>query len=365
MQAIFIVLSFIFLVATFPVSAKEKNKTINYIYVSKGAPANSVIDMPEAYVTFGPQRFLWFQKDFANSEKFSGPLFLKGSAHRSRIMPDGNIVVIGTNYDRPFGFKDTRQNFVSIIKPKTFKEQKTKIFEERGSIDLKLSSNDNIAYLSIGDAYYKLSILTSDLNVVESTKFGNGKGSASLEITPSGNYAVASIEDAIPTYWEFSETLDLVEKKTFDNPSALRGMKTIKLLTRNNELYLAYGWGKGTVKGDPTDGLMVVKIKGENLWKKEIRIPNKTGLEFFISDKGPYALYPYIDYIEKLTFDLKTGDISKTRLNRPLEPVECFPPTKKYDLVDILEDQGKELIVLSNTPLDDHRAGCTTIGILP
>lgn len=365
-----------------PASATENQ--IKYVYISKYSPALSVIKQDESFLAFGPQTFILFNQNIARSGDYSGPLgaqiygpfSLQGYIQHVRQNSDGNLVVAGLNHNRSFSFDDKRQNFVALVQPKGFKVLKEKNFAERVSLGLEILEDRNLLILAQGsDGYFKLSVLNQKLKVLNDVTFGGGSTSlnGSLAITPEGNYAVLSFEDigsnnVSPIYWEFSPDLKQVEKKRLTQNSKRRGngLDVLKLIRSDDSLYAAYGWDTGNTKDEAPDEVHLVKIKGGNVWEKEVSMPYKVGMRFFNSDTGPYVLYPRVEYLEKITFDPKTGNRTVKKLNRPSEPVQCFPPKWKYDIVDVIRAKtGPDFIVFSNTPLDNHNAGCVTIGEMP
>ena len=359
------------------------DEVINYVYTSKRSPAVSAIQHDDAFLVFGPQTYMFFNRNIAVSDgytgpleaKFSGPLSLKGYAQHVRYHQDGKFVVSGINYDRSFSFDDKRQNFIAIFQDKGFKILKEKHFKERVSLGLELLEDGNFLMLAQGSGgYFKLSVLNENLKVLHDVTFGGGTTTlnGSLSITPEGNYAVLGFEgissnEVSPVYWEFSPKLEQLEKKALTQASKKRGngMDVLGLIRGHDSLYAAYGWDTGNTKDEAPDEVHLRKIKGAT-WDSDALIPYKVGMRFFNSNNGPYVLYRNVDNLEKITFDSKTGKQTIKKLNRPVDPVECFPPKKKYDIVDVIQTQtGSDFIVLSNTPLDNYNAGCVTIGEMP
>lgn len=357
---------------------------IKYIYTSKRSPAISAIQHEGSLLVIGPQTYMVFNQNIAVSDgytgplgaKFSGPFSLKGYAQHIHKIADGNLVIAGVNYDRSFSFDDQRQNFIALVSSKEFKVLNEKNFDERVSLGLKVLEDGNFVMLSQGSGgYFKLSIFNEKLKVLNDVKFGGGTTtlSGSLAITPEGNYAVLGFEgvgsnEVLPVYWEFSPELKQVEKKFLTKSSKKRGngIDVLELIKSEYALYAAYGWKTGNTKDEAPDDVRLTKIKGALAWEKDALMPYKVGMRFFNSKAGPYVLYPRADYLEKITFSPETGKRTVKKLNRPIDPVECFPPEKKYDIVDIIQaESGSDFIVLSNTPLDNHNAGCVTIGELP
>lgn len=364
-------------------SSAMAEDAIKYIYTSKHSPAISAIQHEGSFLVIGPQTYMVFNQNIAVSDgyagplgaKFSGPFSLKGYAQHTRKIADGNLVIAGVNYDRSFSFDDQRQNFIALVSSKEFKVLKEKNFDERVSLGLKVLEDGRFVMLSQGSGgYFKLIIFNEKLKILNDVQFGGGATtfSGSLEITPEGNYSVLGFEsvgynEVSPVYWEFSPELKQVEKKILTQSSKKRGngIDVLELIKSKGTLYAAYGWKTGNMKDEAPDDVHLTKVKGALAWEKDALMPYKVGMRFFNSKAGPYVLYPRADYLEKITFSPETGKRTVKKLNRPIDPVECFPPEKKYDIIDIIQaESGSDFIVLSNTPLDNHNAGCVTIGEL-
>lgn len=356
---------------------------IEYIYISKHSPVVSVIEQNGSFLALGPKTYMVFNQDIARSggysgpldAKFSGPFSLEGYAQYVRKNLDGNLVVAGVNYNRTFSFDDMRQNFIAVIQPKGFKVLKEKNFKERVPLGIELLGDGNFLMLAQGTGgYFKLSVLNQNLKVLNEVTFGGGVTTlnGSLAVTPDGNYAALGFEsissnEAVPVYWEFSPKLDQVERKILTQSSKKKGngMDVLKLIEGEDSLYAAYGWHTGNAKDEATDEVHLTKIKGKR-WDVDALMPYRVGMRFFNSKNGPYVLYGNVDKLEKITFDSETGKKMNKKLNRPVNPVECFPPKKKYDIVDVIQtEKGSDFIVISNAPLDNYNAGCVTIGEMP
>lgn len=364
-------------------SVTAAEEQIEYIYISKRSPAMSGIENDGSFLVLGPKTYMVFNQNIVRSggysgpldAKFSGPISLEGYAQYVRKNSDGNLVIAGVNYNRSFSFDDKRQNFIAIIQPKGFKVLKEKNFKERVTLGLELLGDGNFLMLAQGSGgYFKLSVLNEKLKVLNEVTFGGGPTtlSGSLAITPDGNYAVLGFEgvasnEVSPVYWEFSPKLEQIEKQILTQASKKRGngMDVLELIKSDDALYAAYGWDTGNTKDEAPDKVHLRKIKGTG-WDSDALMPYRVGMRFFNSKNGPYVLYRNVDNLEKITFDPATGKRTTKILNRPADPVECFPPRKKYDIVDIVQtEKGSDFIVLSNTPLDNHNAGCITIGEMP
>lgn len=365
------------------IPAIAADDSINYVYTSKRSPAISAIQHDDSLLVIGPQNFMIFNRNIAVKDdyrgpldaKFFGPYPLKGYSQYIQQGQDGNLIAAGVNYDRSFSFDDKRQNFIALIDPKGFKVLREKNLGERVTLGLEVLDNGNFLMLAQGSGgYFKLSVLNKKLKVLDDITFGGETASmsGSLATTPEGNYAVLGYEgiganNVSPVYWEFSPELKQIEKKILTQKSKKRGngLDVLELIKSDDSLYVVYGWDTGNTKDEAPDEIHLRKIKGA-AWDTDALIPYRTGMRFFNSEKGPFVLYRNVDDLEKITFDSKTGKRTIKKLNRPVDPVECFPPKKKYDIVDVIQTRaGPDYIVLSNTPLDNYNAGCVTIGEMP
>ena len=343
---------------------------IKYIYTSKRSPANAVVHYDGSFLVIGPQTYMLFNGNIAVFDgyagpldaKFSGPSSLKGYTNHIRKDKNGDLVVSGVNHDRSFSFDDQRQNFIALIQLKSFKIITEKNFSERVSLGIEVLEDGNFLALAQGSGrYFKLSTLNEKLQILNTVAFGGGTTilNGSLAITPEGNYAVLGFEgvgdnEVLPVYWEFSPELQQIDKMVLMQSSKKSGNDAVLEFIRNeNSLYAAYGWDTGNTKDEAQNEVHLTKIKGTSVWKKDALMPYKAGMHFFATKTDPYVLYPRVDYLEKITFDSATGERAVKKLNRPTDPVECFPPKKKYDIVDVVQSEaGVNYISFSNTPLD-------------
>jgi hypothetical protein len=221
-----------------------------------------------------------------------------------------------------------------------------------------------------------LTIFSHDLNrVVGSIKFGFGQ-TADFLIRRNGNYAVVGfdtvdgVKGVAPTYWEFTPDLEQVTKERLGTTTKRRGLRSamMELVSFEDSVYAAYGWDVSGVKDEKPDEVRIKKIAGTtDNWSKDQELPYYPGMRFFMSNDGaPYILYPRVDNLYEVSFDPIDGQATTTILNRPTDPIQCFPPKWKYDIVDVFPaEDGKAYIVINGNPLNHPEAGCVAIGLMP
>ena len=351
--------------------ANGQEKSIIYKYSSEQSSALSAAVSNGSIVTIGPQSYTVFSNDSHEIENHSGPLDVGGYSSFIEQFNDANFILAGVNYNRSWSFNDKRQNFIALVAAKNFEIIKLKEFDERITIGLEILSDGNILLLSRGDGYLNLRLLDGNLKVLKNVKFReDGRSiSGSLALTAEGNYGVLGFtknevnNQVIPTYWEFSPELKLLDKKIISKKGKAlgNGLDVLKLLRSGSEMYAIYGWDGANKKGSE---IRILKMNDASKSWKDVYLPYHAGVKFFISKNGIYALYPKLEYLEKISFD-SSGNHRVFKLNRPSKPADCFPIAKKYDMVDVLQAEGKDFIVLSNTELKNYFSSCVTIGEMP
>ncbi len=357
------------------VHGNEFSEQITYIHSDKKSQARTAAIVDDGILVFGPRQYLKFNGKF-ESAHFTGPLKLDGVAQYVRSDKDGNLIIAGLNR-KAFDLlsKDNRQNIIARMNPNKLASSVLKFRElnDRVSYGLEINNSSQPVLLSGGGGHYTLSVFSNSLdNIRKSTQFGNGQ-SGSLAITDQGNYIVLGFDlsedsnDVAATFWEFSPELELLSTETLGRfKKRSQGSAVMSVLTYKDNVYLAYGWDQSGVKEENPDEVWLKKIKGSPAWQEEQKLPYYVGMRFFTEADGtPYVLYPRVDNIHKVVFDFKEGRSKRIILNRPLEPVQCFPPNWKYGIVDVLIDpQGNTKIVINGNPLNHPEAGCVTIGLL-
>jgi len=174
----------------------------------------------------------------------------------------------------------------------------------------------------------------------------------------------------VPTYWEFTPDLEQVTKERLGMATKRRDLRSamMELVSSEGSVYAAYGWDVSGVKDEKPDEVRIRKITDTgNNWNKDQELPYYPGMRFFMSNGvGPYMLYPRVDNFYKVSFYPVDGHATTTILNRPTDPIQCFPPKWKYDIVDVFSAKdGNTYIVINGNPLNHPEAGCVAIGLLP
>jgi len=359
----------------------QGNKTVSnieYHHSDNISQGLSALLLDETFIVFGPNRSMTFDNRFRSSSG-SRPLGIKGYPQFSRLNKDNHTIIAGLNHRANSIFsKDSRQNIIALLYRGVDSGTKNEFRElgDRLPYGLEINANNQPVLLAGGGGHYTLSVFSPNLmNVRKSIKFGNGQ-KAALTIIGNGNYAVVGFEDhkknsdVAPVYWEFNPELEQIYKEHLGVEVKKRGRMdaAMAVLSHEDNVYAVYGWDMSGFKREIPDEVRIRKIKGlSGQWDKEQTLPYHPGVRFFVSNKGsPYALYPRMESIERIDFKPENGKKTKRLLNRPIKPVQCFPPKWKYEIIDVLEDSaGNQHVVINGDPLNHPEVGCVTIGQIP
>lgn len=357
----------------------DQAEEIDYKFVDMKSQVMSAVEFDGNILALGPRIFMKFDPKFLSAH-FSGPHHMNGYIGHIRKESNQALFAAGHNFrGRSFSGLDSRQNIILRINPMklaTGQILRTRALKDRLSLGLQINRNKRPVLLSTGDGHYTLSVFDRQLrNIGLSKQFGSG-GKGDLAITSQGGYAVVGFEeddrssDDIPTYWEFDEKLELLIKKRLGvaMKKSGNGNAIMKLLTYQDDAYVAYGWDDSGVKTERPGEVRLEKLKGHSsIWDTVKLFPYRRGMGFYMSQNGnPYMLDPGNDAIYRTTIRRSDGRVKMTVLNRPIASIQCFPPNHYYTIVDVLPvKMGADLIVISGNPLNHREAGCVTIGLMP
>jgi hypothetical protein len=365
-----------FLVALLVVSnaygqSQEDPDEISYFHLDRPFQVISAIRLDGDFLAFGLRIFMRFTDKFPSAQYTAGHR-LDTYVRHVRAISNKKIVAAGRD-------SDLRQISIFLTTPgkHSVPIEKIRRLRDESTYELQVNRSGQPVLLSgTSRRNNTLTVFSRDLRkVVGFIKFGFGQ-SADLLIKSDGNYAVVGFDSidglkgVVPTYWEFTPDLEQVTKERLGTMTKRRGLRSamMELVSFEGSVYAAYGWDVSGVKDEKPDEVKVRKIADTgDSWNKDQELPYYPRMRFFMSNDGaPYILYPRVDNIYKVSFDPIDGQATTTILNRPSDPVQCFPPKWKYDIVDVfLAEDGNTYIVINGNPLNHPEAGCVTIGLMP
>ncbi len=372
-----------------PNAMAETPKPVEYIWLSKAAYALAAMPAGDDVIVFGTKSFLYFddkvkrEGGYAGSvgAHFAGPLGFDGYVQAAQPLHGSGALIAGVDHKGGGWFSfdgDNRRGvvlkmspFTSAHFPEPFKVEKLAPVDDRVPYAVTVGRGDEVILLSGAEqSHFTLTIYDADLATRQSVTFGIG-GGGDVAITQNGDLVVVGFErskeghDDQPAYWEYSPKLELVKHKILDSAgkSSSSGDVLMRILVHEKDVYLLYGWENCSgCKREGTSVLWLEKLQGDSTWKQAITYDREAKLS--LSREGePLLLEPKKDAVHEILFSRDGGRQQEALLERPSQPVECFPPEHYYQILGVFPtSSGDDHIVFTIRPLDSYEAGCVAIG---